>query len=101
MARAKKSAPATWSSEGPLVISKLHALKPGLLEAIERAGSAGLPVEIDLGSSTQADTAGVQFLLAARNEAARRGTSLRILRMAAPVAASVRRLGLTQQLHPE
>ncbi|MCP9759277.1 anti-sigma factor antagonist [Aquitalea sp. S1-19] len=57
-----------------LVIENAHALKPQLVDALERAAH----LELDLEQVAEMDSAGLQLLLLARREADRQGKTLHI-----------------------
>jgi len=67
--------------EGELTIYAVAALKVALLDAL----AASAELEVDLLGVTEADTAGIQLLLAAKLTAAAAGTALRLVNHSAPV----------------
>lgn len=68
-------------AEGEWTIFRAAELKPELLNALGGGGE----LEIDLANVTEFDSAGFQLLVLAKQEAARRGKTLRLLNHSEPV----------------
>jgi anti-anti-sigma factor len=69
-----QGAAACLTVEGEMTIYRAAELKPALLEAVRTHDAPA----IDLSAVTEFDSAGLQLLLMARQEAARLGKSLRL-----------------------
>ncbi len=76
-----------WKVEGDLTIYRAAELKPALAAALEGVG----PFAIDLARVTEIDGAGLQLVVAARREAARRGRPV-TLAGASPAVAELDRV---------
>ncbi len=73
-----------------LRIQSATALRDRLLAALDGTG----PLRLQGGGVARLDTAGLQLLVAAAQEAARRGRELRLAAPSAPLAEGIERLGL-------
>lgn len=79
--------------EGELTIYSAGETKLRLLEALGRAKS----LDIELADVTEVDTAGLQLLILAKDEAARQGKSLRYLNHSPALLATLDLCGLTER----
>jgi len=73
-----------------LRIQSATALRDRLLVALEGTG----PLRLQAAGVARLDTAGLQLLVAAAREAARRGRELRLAAPSAPLTEGLERLGL-------
>jgi anti-sigma B factor antagonist len=81
-----------------LTVYAVHALKPQLLAALDTHGS----LHLDLSDVSEADGAGIQLLLAARNEAVHRGGAFSVSGVSAPVKEALTLIDQldTLEVHP-
>lgn len=79
--------------EGELTVFAVHLLKDSLLEALSKPG----PLTVDLHGVSEVDGAGIQMLLAARREAAQRGTELTFAGHAPVVVEAIELIGLGRE----
>ena len=91
MAARKKSSPLRL--EGEMTIYNALEIKLRLMEAVGR----GANPEIDLSAITEVDTAGLQLLILAKDEAARQGKTLRYLNHSAAVVEALDFCNLTSR----
>lgn len=82
--------------EGELTIYTAKSVQHTLLQALAtlREGSAEQVLELDLSAITDADTAGLQLLLAARQQARSEQRELQLIACSAAVDETARLLGL-------
>jgi anti-anti-sigma factor len=85
--------------EGELSVYTAPALKARLLDALAEAGAGDLM--LDLQAVSEVDGAGIQLLLAARREAALRGSKLALCNPTPVFAEAVALAGLAAELGPE
>lgn len=83
--------------EGELGIFSAAAVRQRLLQALDAAAE----VEVNLGKVAEADSAGLQLLIAARKEAAARGKRLRFAEPSAAVRDLLALCGLEALLGTE
>lgn len=89
------AAPDSCRLQGALQIREVSERKAQLCAALGRGAT-----RIELAGITAVDTAGVQLLVAAAQEAARRQRPLRLIECPPPVVEAVRSLGLAALLEP-
>lgn len=79
---------------GDFTIGNAEAIRGQFLDAIESAAD----IEVDLGQVAEIDSAGVQIMIAAKREAAKRGRSLRFAGHSAAVLDTLDLLDLSARL---
>jgi anti-anti-sigma factor len=89
-----KSASATLDAGGTLEIRDVDAGHRTLLRMLE----AGTPLRIDLGAISAVDAAGIQLLLAFKQEGMRRGVPIEFCGNSAAVKRALALLGLASEL---
>lgn len=81
--------------EGELTVFQVHELRTQWLAALDSERD----LTVDLAEMTEIDGAGVQLLLALRNEARMRGARVRVLNPSAQAAAMLELLRLDAELN--
>ena len=91
--------PPTWCLAGDLNVQHASEARTTMLAALQ--GWQGRTLRLDLSEVTEADTAGLQLLLALQRSLAEQGAALQVVHCPPPVAHVCQALGLCWHLNAE